>query len=267
MSVFFARVLPLIAALLAQPALASATATGIQSRPASTTKPATLASADLPQASKDTVSGLYGYKSRSGAWAINPIFQSADEFSAGLAFVENPGGNGGLINTQGEMVTPNVGPAIWVSEPTLTQARFSEGLLAVRDFESNKVGFVNAQGQWAVRPRFADAFEFHEGLAAFRLSDRGHVGFIDTRGRVVIPAKFGTNFRSPPYFSEQLAAVGLNDDWPRTNLDPPGKLGYIDRFGRWLIPPKYSSGSPFINGTTRVVLGNREIVIRKPVLR
>jgi hypothetical protein len=221
----------------------------------------------LPQASKDAVSGLYGYKDRSGAWAIKPIFQTADPFSAGLAFVENPGGSGGLINTQGDMVTPNVGPAIWVSEPTMTQAKFSEGLLAVRDIASNKVGFVNAQGQWAIKPRFADAFEFHEGLSAFRMSERGRVGFIDARGRVIVPAKFGTNFRSPPYFSEQLAAVGLDDDWPRTNLDPPGKLGYIDRFGRWVIPPKYASGSPFSNGTARVTLESREIVIRKPAKR
>jgi hypothetical protein len=120
------------------------------------------------------------------------------------------------------------------------------------------VGFVDAHGRWVIRPRFADAYEFHEGLAAFRSSERGRTGFIDTRGRVVIAAKFGTHFRSPPVFSEKLAAVGLNDDWPRTNLDPPGKLGYIDHCGRWVIPAKYSSGQSFSRGVARVMLAHRK---------
>ena len=137
-------------------------------------------------------------------------------------------------------------------------------LLALRVQASGKVGFVDAEGRWVIRPRFADAFEFHEGLAAFRLRENGPVGFIDTRGRVVITAKFGTHFRSPPVFAEGLAAVGLNDLWPRTNLDPPGKLGYIDRRGRWVIAPKYANGESFVDGRAKVMLGEREVVITRP---
>ncbi len=222
---------------------------------------------DAPVAASDAASGRYGYKDRAGAWLISPTFKSVSDFSGGLAFVENMDGSAGLVDTQGIMVKPNVQQAIWASEPTLTEAKFAEGLLAVRDIESNKVGFVDAHGRWIIRPRFADAYEFHEGLAAFRLSERGKVGFIDKHGRVIIAAKFGTNFRSPPVFSEKLAAVGKNDDWPRTNLDPPGKLGYIDQRGRWVIPAKYSSGQSFAGGTARVTLGTQEIVIKNPLQR
>ena len=222
---------------------------------------------DAPVAASDAASGRYGYKDRAGAWVISPTFKNAGDFSGGLAFVENVDGSVGVVDTQGAMVTPNVQQAIWASEPTLTEAKFAEGLLAVRDIESNKVGFVDAHGRWIIRPRFADAYEFHEGLAAFRLSERGKVGFIDKHGRVIIAAKFGTNFRSPPVFSEKLAAVGKNDDWPRTNLDPPGKLGYIDQRGRWVIPAKYSSGQSFAGGTARVTLGTQEIVIKNPLQR
>ena len=245
---------------------ASASSTqGIAAPALAQTQPKTDTTNDAPIAASDAVSGRYGYKNRIGAWVISPNFKSVSEFSGGLAFVENVDGSAGLVDTKGVMLTPNVQPAIWVSEPTLTEAKFAEGLLAARDMVSNKVGFLDARGRWVIRPRFADAYEFHEGLAAFRLAERGRVGFIDRRGRVIIAAKFGTHFRAPPVFSEKLAAVGLNDDWPRTNLDPPGKLGYIDQRGRWVIPAKYASGQSFTGGTARVTLGAQEIVIKHPL--
>ena len=212
----------------------------------------------------DSASKLVGYKRADGTWAIEPRYKDASEFSGGLAFVEQPDGSGGLIDEKGEMVVPNVQQALWVSEPTMTEARFSEGLIAARDMQSNKVGFVDAQGRWLIKPRFADAHEFHEGLAAFRMSSRGKIGFIDKQGRIVIPARYGSNFRAPPVFSEGLAAVGLNDNWPRTNLDPPGKLGYIDRQGRWVIAPVYAAGKPFVDGKATVLMGEKEVVLERP---
>lgn len=208
----------------------------------------------MPPPEQDAASGLFGFRAPTGAWQISPQFSSAEPFSGGLAFVERPDRGAGLIDLRGAMVTPNVVPAIWSGGPTLTVARASEGLLAARDVQSNTVGFVDARGRWVIRPRFADAFEFREGLAAVRLTDGGKVGFIDRLGRLVIPARFGTRFREPPVFAEGLAAVGVDDDWPRTNLDPPGRLGYIDRRGRWVIPPQFANGTSFEGGRATVVL-------------
>jgi len=162
------------------------------------------------------------------------------------------------------LVRANVQPAIWLSLPTMTEATATEGLLAARDAESGKVGFLDAKGRWVIAPRFVDAFEFHEGLAAFRLRENGQIGFIDRKGGVVIAARFATNFRTPPRFSEGLAAVGLNEDWPRTNLDPPGRMGYINRSGRWVLQPRYESGSDFKNGVAQVVRGGREMSVKHP---
>lgn len=217
-----------------------------------------------PKAITDPASGLTGYQAADGAWTISPRFRSGSDFDQGLAIAETRSAESVLIDTRGEVLLEDVEAALWVSLPTLTEAKVSEGLLALRDRSSGKVGFVDARGKWVIRPRFADAFEFHEGLAAFRMRENGPVGFIDARGRVVIAAKFGTRFRSPPVFAEGLAAVGLNDLWPRTNLDPPGKLGYIDRRGRWAIPPKYANGESFADGRAKVVLGERELIIDRP---
>jgi hypothetical protein len=149
----------------------------------------------------------------------------------------------------------------------MTESKVSEGLLAAREFASGKVGFVDLKGEWAIRPRFADASEFHEGLAAFRLKPHGPVGFVNRAGRVVIAPRFGTNFRVPPVFSEGLAAVGLTDDWPRSNLDPPGKLGYIDTKGRWALPAIYETGTAFQQGHAQVTLKGKEIDLRSPLPR
>lgn len=215
-------------------------------------------------AATDKTTGLSGYQDASGAWAIAPQFRSAGDFDHGLALVERADGASLLIDEHGNTLREGVEAALWVSLPTMTEAKFSEGLLALRDQASGKVGFVDTRGRWAIRPRFVDAFEFHEGLAAVRLRKDGPVGFIDRRGRIVIAAKFGTRFRSPPRFSEGLAAVGLNDLWPRTNLDPPGKLGYIDRRGRWVIAPIYSNGEDFANGRAKVWQGERDFEIVRP---
>lgn len=219
------------------------------------------------KAATDPASGLTGYQDATGAWAIGPRFRSASDFDHGLAIVESTGGDSALIDTQGKVLLESVETAIWVSLPTMTEAKVSEGLLALRAQPSGKVGFVDASGKWVIRPRFADAFEFHEGLAAFRMRENGPVGFVDTRGRIAIAAKFGTRFRSPPVFAEGLAAVGLNDLWPRSNLDPPGKLGYIDRRGRWVIAPKYANGESFVNGRAKVWEGENEKTITRPGLR
>lgn len=250
-----AQGVPAVASAVAPPATGSASAA------------VATAAAPAPAPARDAASQLWGYRQVDGNWAIAPVFRTASAFDQGLAFIENPDGSGGLINRAGAMVTPNVQQAVWISEPTMTEARMSEGLLAARDFASDKVGFVDQQGRWVIRPRFVDAHEFHEGLAAFRLSPRGKVGFIDRKGREVIPPRFGTNFRVPPVFSEGLAAVGLNDQWPRSNLDAPGKLGYIDTRGRWVMPPVYESGSDFWQGQAKVMVKGREQMVDHPAKR
>jgi hypothetical protein len=225
---------------------------------------AAVGAGQVPLPAQDPRSGLYGYRDAAGVWTVPATWASAGAFSGGLAFVERPDGSGGLINVAGDIVTLNVAPAVWSSGPVMTEAKASEGLLAARDFASDKVGFVDDQGRWVIQPRFADAFEFREGLAAFRMREEGGVGFIDRRGVVVIRARFGTHQGAPPVFSEGLAAVGLDDDWPRTNLDPPGHLGYIDRQGRWALRPKYASGTSFRNGLAQAVLNGRKVTLVHP---
>lgn len=200
------------------------------------------------------------YASPSGDFLAGQ-FAVCEDFTGTLAAVETEAGGVGFIDRTGALALANATPADWSAAATMTRPGMTEGLLAVRDLETEKVGYVNSAGRWVIKPRFANGHEFHEGLAAVTQTENGPVGFIDKRGKLVVPFRFATNFFNPPSFSEGLAAVGKDEAWPRTNLDPPGHLGFIDKTGRWVIKPRFHSGQNFAHGLARVYVNDREIYI------
>lgn len=100
--------------------------------------------------------------------------------------------------------------------------------------QDGKWGYMNANGQVIIKPRFAVPSEFSEGFADVR-DDDGWFYYIDETGKV-LPTD--TKFRFSEPFSEGLAAVQgeLSDD----------KIGFIDRTGRMVIEPLFDrfSGKP-----------------------
>lgn len=80
--------------------------------------------------------------------------------------------------------------------------------------------FLDKNGEFAIKPKFDDAWNFNEGLAGVKLN--GKYGFIDKNGEFVIKP----NFDDAWYFREGLAKVGLN-----------GKYGLIDKSGKIVIEP------------------------------
>src|SRR5438132_7550011 len=75
---------------------------------------------------------------------------------------------------------------------------------------------------------------FSEGLVAvnFQEGEGGAKwGFIDKSGAVVINPHFDSDYYSPPWFSEGLAAISF-----------AGKVGYVDRTGKIVIEPRFAKG-------------------------
>jgi hypothetical protein len=184
-------------------------------------------------------------------------FRTCTDFNSGVAFTMDMDGISAIINRDGAPLIENTQAADWGHITAIV----SEGLIALYDQISGMVGYANTNGTWVIKPQFAIGGDFHEGLAAVRLTENGLVGFIDTTGKLVIPPKFGSNAGDAPFFAEGLAAVGKDDNWPNSNLDPPGKLGFINRKGQWVIPPKYQTGQNFSGGMAHVYLGEREYYI------
>jgi WG containing repeat len=242
-------------------------------------------------------SGQFGFKDENGAWLITAQFSSAEAFHEGRAVVElkSAGANlahtctyvslngqqlknrfqtcsdfeygiafvvglddvSQIINRVGDPLIENTQSADWGH----ATASFSEGLIALFEQESGKVGYADAHGKWIIKPGFAQGFEFHEGLAAVTLEENGKVGFINKMGQLIIPIQFGEVSGEPPVFSEGLALVSRDGLSPHTNLDPPDHLGFIDTKGRWVIPPRFTSGKNFENGLAHVYSGDREYYI------
>lgn len=119
-------------------------------------------------------------------------------------------------------------------------------------------GFINADGEVVIPPRFSDVGKFSEGLVAVRLATDGErseeSGFINAKGDFVIGPGVPTGFKFPRYqnsysygdFHEGRARLWIGDS--------TGCGGYIDRTGKLVIPAKFAGANDFSEGLACVSL-------------
>lgn len=165
------------------------------------------------------INSLWGYINASGQWVITPQFHSAYSFDKnGLAMVFTSDGRGGIrshgdINVFGQLVT---------------KPQSDNGLIEAG--KDKKRGFINAQGQWIIEPRFDETKPFsNNNLAAAKIDSNW--GFINPEGQWAVEPKF-TEVK--PFSKNSLAAVKIS-----------GKWGYINASGQWVIEPKYDYAGSF----------------------
>lgn len=177
----------------------------------------------------------YGYFDQEGKLAIAPQFETAGNFSEGLAPVSQSG-KYGFIDLTGRLVIPLTFDA---AQP------FSEGLAAVR--VGTQWGFIDRTGAWVIPPQPYAVLPFSDGLARIEVPDdslwRRHYGFIDRTGQQVIAPTL-TEANS---FSEGLAAVSLYDEG---GLE--FRYGYINKTGTWVIQNLSRMGGDFADGLAPV---------------
>lgn len=191
-----------------------------------------------------------GYIDQTGAMVIPPRFDSAHDFSEGLAYVEvDAEGFKGFIDREGRVVIKTEG----------RRAKdFHEGLAATESSDQDKWGYIDRAGTWVVKPQFGFADDFSENLAGVAV-DRKY-GFIDKKGRLVIRPRFDVLIggRHPQValssgrFREGLACVRLE-----------GLFGYINRRGDFAIPPRFGRAQEFSEGLAWVVIWGRTNVAHK----
>ena len=161
----------------------------------------------------------HGFINKSGKIAIPPQFESADNFSEGLASVRVDG-KYGFINKTGKFVIP----------PRFESASsFSEGLAVIRESGSSFYGYINKTGKVVIPPQFYSANKFSEGLAWVHLNN-GKYSYIDKTGKVAAPLRQeeGHKYHAENY-SEGLAS-----------LREEGKSGFIDRTGNVIVSPQFT---------------------------
>ena len=108
-------------------------------------------------------------------------------------------------------------------------------LFAVR--VGGRFGFIDANGQMVIDPKFERVGRFQEGLCV--ATESGRDGYIDATGAWIITARFA----AAGSFREGRAVVRESDK---------GGYGYIDRTGMLVISHQYDAASDFVDGVARV---------------
>jgi hypothetical protein len=141
----------------------------------------------------------YGYIDEAGRMVINPMFESAENFSEGLAGV-------------------CIGNGCYYSRPS------------DKPKQEGKWGFIDKTGAMVILPQFQYASAFHEGLAA--VSVGGKWGYIGKTGRFAINPQFD----SASEFDNGIASVGLKTAGT-SPMSEKYQYGYIDRNRKFVWQP------------------------------
>lgn len=240
-----------------------------------------------------------GLISRRGKWLLPPVFDSAEPFRNGVAQVIKNFETPAMFDRNCRETTlevaeqrlnftpPDDGPPI-IENPSVLSGAPAESDWTMQA-QNGRVGFVDAQGNWTIPPRFEDAEPFAENLAAVKSG--GYWGYINRQGRLVIP----TQFDEARAFSQGYAAVLTDTAWrfvdPRGHFlsaNPPapekghkpappaelafenvrdfkegyaaiktaGKWGYLNRKGVQVVAPIYNDAYDFNGGLARIQAAN-----------
>lgn len=161
----------------------------------------------------DSEEKKFGYIDSKGKWAIKPQFREAQDFSDGVALVENYG-DYVYINEKGEVEFKPKRQLMM----GLGYRPFSEGLSPIKD--NGKLNYMNKEGEYELSldyELYQDLDQgFHQGLAIFiKETEEGQKrGYLNKKGEIEIEAIYNQS----GIFSEDLAFV-----------EEEGKYYYINK--------------------------------------
>ena len=142
--------------------------------------------------------GLYGLLNADGTVKVEPAYTSIVPNGEGGALAlktdcwdDQPDGVY-LIDAQGHET------AAGIKTLFLFDSAFSEGRMSLLSAENSRCGYVDAQGQWLVRPQFAYAAEFRDGLAIASITSG--FGVIDEAGNWVLTPRYSLIWRTDDAF-------------------------------------------------------------------
>lgn len=166
-----------------------------------------------------------GYMNKLGETVIPAIYDYADDFSEGKAYVRSNDFQG-FIDTTGKR--------LFQCKQSPNDMFFSDGLVLIIDYDDGKYIFYNSEGKIALEiptDKYSELHGFNDGLAYYEkinneTGDIGEKGFIDKSGKEVLVL---SEFYMVNDFSEGLASVSKD-----------GKMyGFINTKGDLVIPCKH----------------------------
>lgn len=146
---------------------------------------------------EDRATGLYGYLSDIGLWALAPQYISAQKFHNGMARVQVRSGYG-AINPLGQWVIQPV--FRWSTDCDNAMRSIIKGRMAgielwyAEDPQTELYGFLNHFGAWHIEPQYEDVSSFDsDGFAAAKPVG-GRWGIINRQNQWVIQPNFSSRY-------------------------------------------------------------------------
>lgn len=166
-----------------------------------------------------------GYMNKLGETVIPAIYDYADDFSEGKAYVRSNDFQG-FIDTTGKR--------LFQCKQSPADMFFSDGLVLISDYDDGKYIFYNSEGKIALEiptDKYFRLHGFNDGLAYYEKinNETGGIsekGFIDKSGKEVLVL---SEFHIVNDFSEGLASVSKDGEM----------YGFINTKGDLVIPCKY----------------------------
>lgn len=209
----------------------------------------------------------WGYINSKGDFVLPAIYDKATVFSEGLAWVLKKGDMPSIINTKGNIK--------FSQRETYQVKSFHEGhaAFAIRKKNITYWGFLNKQGQEAIRPQFRDVQDFHQGFAAVQDNTTGLWGYIDLSGVLMIDYSYQ---EATPFNKDGNAIVKTKNGYQIINrigetikelpfetvcadndcirIMQDSKWGWCDKEGKIIIQPTFEDSRPFGKSTLAPVL-------------
>lgn len=223
-------------------------------------------------AARLTSSGKYGYVNTKGDFQIQPMYDEAGAFKAGVAVVRS-GGKYGAIDGSGDFViSPIYDDLFNLGEGLLSYKEngrygllnkkgdiivypmyksvgggygyMGNGLISVQT-EEGKYGFIDTKGQMQIQPTYRDVSSFMEGYAWAWPESGDIVWLIDTKGKIVLTIQTD-EWRPVTGFHNGLALLYQGADEAGTDRDH-SEYRYINTKGEtvysWTCDWRYA-GAP-----------------------
>ncbi len=175
-----------------------------------------------------THADLWGIINTKGDIIIKPVYKKIGNYVNNIARVTNSDLTQGLVSTEGLIVIPEV-QKIW---------DFNENESLAMARKNDKIGFINARGEWVITPQFKKAKSFVNGYAGV-FNDK-YWGVIDSTGKLILDYQY----RDVDYFSKDgLLPVKFKKD--------KKKWGFVSIEGKEVIQPLYeitSTNFGFLTG-------------------
>ena len=193
---------------------------------------------------------LYGYINRQGNIVIAPKYEIAGDFKNGKAVVKFEGGEYAIIDTHGVILQRF--KYAFVGD-------LGEGLLAFKENEGDKFGYIDELGNIVIAAQFTSAEPFKRERAIVNTSDNylNSYGLIDKKGNLIITPKYN----NIELLGENLVAVGIAINKKRPYIG--SRYAIVDIYGKFLTDFIYYGVSNYKNKLASAYDNSKTFFINK----